>query len=294
MRELRIVKALEAVEREKRLDPLVEKVAGVVDAVLQPRALRDLLHGVPAGHPLHPVMVLVPTGAWISAALLDLMPGQERPARTLVGAGVLAVAPSALAGFADWSATHEQQKRTGLVHSAANLAGTALYGASYLQRLRGKQTSAKVLSFAGLGAVGLGGFIGGHLAYRQAVGANHAEDVPHLVSPGWHEVTRLDALPEGELTGLDLDGQPLVALRRGDEVEVLSSVCSHLSGPLSEGELVTDAGKPGEACVSCPWHDSVFSMRTGEVVHGPATSPQPRFDTRVVDGTVEVRLPDAG
>jgi len=294
MREIRIVKALEAVEREKRLDPLVEKVAGVVDAVLQPRALRDLLHGVPAGHPLHPVMVLVPTGAWISAALLDLMPGQERPARTLVGAGVLAVAPSALAGFADWSATHEQQKRTGLVHSAANLVGTALYGASYLQRLRGKQTSAKVLSFAGLGAVGLGGFIGGHLAYRQAVGANHAEDVPHLVSPGWHEVTRLDALPEGELTGLDLDGQPLVALRRGDEVEVLSSVCSHLSGPLSEGELVTDAGKPGEACVSCPWHDSVFSMRTGEVVHGPATSPQPRFDTRVVDGTVEVRLPDAG
>ncbi|MBD8728165.1 Rieske 2Fe-2S domain-containing protein [Frigoribacterium sp. CFBP 13707] len=294
MRELRIVKALEAVEREKRLDPLVEKVAGVVDAVLQPRALRDLLHGVPAGHPLHPVMVLVPTGAWISAALLDLMPGQERPARTLVGAGVLAVAPSALAGFADWSATHEQQKRTGLVHSAANLVGTALYGASYLQRLRGRQTSAKVLSFAGLGAVGIGGFIGGHLAYRQAVGANHAEDVPHLVSPGWHEVTRLDALPEGELTGLDLDGQPLVALRRGDEVEVLSSVCSHLSGPLSEGELVTDAGKPGEACVSCPWHDSVFSMRTGEVVHGPATSPQPRFDTRVVDGTVEVRLPDAG
>ncbi|MBD8660850.1 Rieske 2Fe-2S domain-containing protein [Frigoribacterium sp. CFBP 8754] len=294
MRELRIVKALEAVEREKRLDPLVEKVAGVVDAVLKPRALRDLLHGVPAGHPLHPVMVLVPTGAWISAALLDLMPGQERPARSLVGAGVLAVAPSALAGFADWSATHEQQKRTGLVHSAANLVGTALYGASYLQRLRGKQTSAKVLSFAGLGAVGLGGFIGGHLAYRQAVGANHAEDVPHLVSPGWHEVTRLDALPEGELTGLDLDRQPLVALRRGDEVEVLSSICSHLSGPLSEGELVTDAGKPGEACVSCPWHDSVFSMRTGEVVHGPATSPQPRFDTRVVDGTVEVRLPDAG
>lgn len=294
MRELRIVKALEAVEREKRLDPLVEKVAGVVDAVLQPRALRDLLHGVPAGHPLHPVLVLVPTGAWISAALLDLLPGQERPARTLVGAGVLAVAPSALAGFADWSATHEQQKRTGLVHSAANLVGTALYGASYLQRLRGRQASAKVLSFAGLGAVGLGGFIGGHLAYRQAVGANHAEDVPHLVSPGWHEVTRLDALPEGELTGLDLDGQPLVALRRGDVVEVLSSVCSHLSGPLSEGELVADAGEPGEACVSCPWHDSVFSMRTGEVVHGPATSPQPRFDTRVVDGTVEVRLPDAG
>jgi nitrite reductase/ring-hydroxylating ferredoxin subunit/uncharacterized membrane protein len=294
MRELKIVKALSAVEDAAQLDPIVDKVAGVVDAVLKPRALRDLLHGVPAGHPLHPVMVLVPTGAWISAAVLDVMPGQDRAARTLVGLGVLAVAPSAAAGFADWSAAHEQQKRTGLVHSAANLVATALYGASYVQRLRGRSTSAKVLSFAGLGAVGLGGFIGGHLAYRQAVGANHAEDVPHLVSPGWHAVTQLDALPEGELTGLELDGQPLVALRRGDEVEVLSSVCSHLSGPLSQGEVVLDAGRPGEACVSCPWHDSVFSMRTGEVVHGPATSPQPAFETRVVDGAVEVRLPNAG
>jgi nitrite reductase/ring-hydroxylating ferredoxin subunit len=114
------------------------------------------------------------------------------------------------------------------------------------------------------------------------------------VSPGWHAVTRLDALPEGELTALEVDGEPLVALRRGDEVDVLSSVCSHLSGPLSQGEVVLDAGRPGEACVSCPWHDSVFSMRTGQVVHGPATSPQPVFDTRVVDGAVEVRLPNAG
>jgi len=294
MRELKIVEALSAVENASQLDPLIDKVAGVVDAVVQPRALKDLLHGVPAGHPLHPVLVLVPTGAWISSAVLDFMPGQEKASRALIGVGVLAVAPAALAGFVDWAASHEQQKRTGLVHSVANLVATGLYGASYLQRVRGKQASAKLLGLAGLGAVGLGGFIGGHLAYRQAVGANHAEDVPHLVSPGWHAVTQLDALPEGELTGLELDGQPLVALRRGDEVDVLSSVCSHLSGPLSQGEVVLDAGRPGEACVSCPWHDSVFSMRTGQVVHGPATSPQPSFETRVVDGAVEVRLPNAG
>ena len=32
----------------------------------------------------------------------------------------------------------------------------------------------------------------------------------------------------------------------------------------------------------------------GEVVHGPATSPQPKFLTRVVEGAVEVCLPGAG
>ena len=291
MRELPIVKALAAIEDASALDPVVTRVQRVVDAVLAPRALRDLLHGVPAGHPLHPVLVLVPTGSWISAAVLDAMPGQQRAARTLVGVGLLAVAPSALAGFADWAASHEQQKRVGLVHSAANLVATALYGASYVQRLRGRSTSARLLGWTGLGAVGLGGFIGGHLAYRQAVGANHAEDVPHLVSPGWHEVARLDELPDGELTGREVDGQPIVVLRRGDRADVLSDTCSHLSGPLSEGALTTERG---EACVTCPWHDSVFSMRTGEVVHGPATSPQPAFTTRVVDGVLEARLPNAG
>jgi nitrite reductase/ring-hydroxylating ferredoxin subunit/uncharacterized membrane protein len=291
MRELPIVKALAAVEDASALDPVVTRVQRVVDAVLAPQALRDLLHGVPAGHPLHPVMVLVPTGSWISAAVLDAMPGQERAARTLVGVGLLAVAPSALAGFADWAASHEQQKRVGLVHSAANLLATALYGASYVQRLRGRSTCAKLLGWTGLGAVGLGGFIGGHLAYRQAVGANHAEDVPHLVSPGWHEIARLDELPDGELAGREVDGQPVVVLRRGDRAHVLSDTCSHLSGPLSEGALTTERG---EACVTCPWHDSVFSMRTGEVVHGPATSPQPAFTTRVVDGVLEARLPNAG
>jgi S-DNA-T family DNA segregation ATPase FtsK/SpoIIIE len=34
--------------------------------------------------------------------------------------------------------------------------------------------------------------------------------------------------------------------------------------------------------------------KAGEVVHGPATSPQPRFETRVTDGLVEVLLPHAG
>jgi nitrite reductase/ring-hydroxylating ferredoxin subunit len=54
------------------------------------------------------------------------------------------------------------------------------------------------------------------------------------------------------------------------------------------------AEEDGETCVVCPWHRSTFSLRTGEVVHGPATSPQPSFETRVVGGVVQVCLPGAG
>ena len=71
MRELRILKLLAGLEHLVVLDPVIDRVHGVVDAVLKPRALEDVLHGVPAGHPLHPALVLVPAGAWIGGAVLD-------------------------------------------------------------------------------------------------------------------------------------------------------------------------------------------------------------------------------
>ncbi len=60
-----------------------------------------------------------------------------------------------------------------------------------------------------------------------------------------------------------------------------------MSGSLADGELSGDQ-------VTCPWHGSVFCLRDGSVVRGPATAPQPSFETRIVDGAVEVRLPGAG
>jgi nitrite reductase/ring-hydroxylating ferredoxin subunit len=70
----------------------------------------------------------------------------------------------------------------------------------------------------------------------------------------------------------------------------LSDACSHLSGPLHEGKVE----ERGEPCVVCPWHGSAFSLRSGEVLGGPATAGQPRFSTRIENGLVEVSLPGAG
>ncbi len=41
---------------------------------------------------------------------------------------------------------------------------------------------------AGLMAASAGAYLGGHLAYRLAAGANHAEQVSHLVPTGWHDL----------------------------------------------------------------------------------------------------------
>jgi nitrite reductase/ring-hydroxylating ferredoxin subunit/uncharacterized membrane protein len=292
MRELKILKPIAALENAAFLDPIVTAVKGVADAVIQPQDVRDALHGVPLGHPVHPVLVLVPTGAWTSAALLDLVPGAERAARILVGLGLLSAAPTALAGVTDWSRLHEQQMRVGVIHATANVTAIGLYTASWLARRRGAPLLGKALGFLGYGAVTAGGYLGGHLVYRQAAGANHTEQVPHRFPEGWQRLARLDELPDRELSRRDVSGQPLLVFRRGGRVDVLSSICSHLGGPLNEGRLGEDA--QDGACVTCPWHGSVFALESGQVVHGPATSPVPLFRTRIVGDDVEVMLPNAG
>jgi nitrite reductase/ring-hydroxylating ferredoxin subunit/uncharacterized membrane protein len=296
MRRTRLVAAIDRLENAEGLDPLVNTVRDVVDRYLQPPALRDLLHGVPLGHPLHPLLVQVPLGAWLSAAALDVLPGTEQAARMLVGLGVLGAVPAALAGYNDWSKLHEQHMRVGLLHAAANQLATVLHAASFVQRTRGRHGHGKVLGACGLAVAAAGGFLGGHLSYRQAAGANHTEDVPYRFPAGWQQLTALNDLADGRLERHVVGEMPLLVFREGDDVNVLSDVCSHLSAPLDEGRVLGLDEQPGGVgpCVECPWHKSVFSLRTGDVVHGPATSPQPKFTTRITNGMVEVKLRDAG
>ena len=285
--------ALELVTRfedAEWLDPLAKAVRKAVKKVIPARWARDVLHGVPIGHPVHPLAVQVPIGAWVSAGVLDAVPGGEKAARLLIGVGTASVLPSALAGFTDWSQLHPQQQRVGLVHAAANVTATSLYIASLVQRARGSQGSAKALAYLGLATVSAGGFLGGHLTYRQAAGVNHSEEIPHRFPSGWHPLAPLAELPQGELHKREVAGIPLLVHRDGDTVDVLSDVCSHLSGPLHEGKIKDADGDP---CVVCPWHRSTFSLRTGEVKAGPATSRQPRFETRMNGDLVEVCLPGA-
>jgi nitrite reductase/ring-hydroxylating ferredoxin subunit/uncharacterized membrane protein len=282
---------VDRLENASFLDPVANALQSLADTVLQPQSLRDVLHGVPIGHPVHPVAVQVPIGAWVSASVLDFVPGQQRAAAILVATGVVSALPAVLSGYADWSQLHEQQLRVGVVHAAANAVATGCYLVSLAHRSRGRRMRGRAWALAGLSVVGFSGLLGGHLAYRQASGANHVEDVPHRVSPGWHDIAALDELGQGRLEKRTLGEVPLLVFRRGDRVDVLAGLCSHLSGPLEEGSVVQE---DGGSCVVCPWHQSTFSLDTGEVVHGPATAPQPKFQTRVVAGRVQVSLENAG
>ena len=272
-------------ERAKGLDRLTAPLQRAARLLPQGR-VRDALYGVWLGHPLHPALVQLPVGTWMSASVLDAWPGNEVASRRLVLTGLAASVPAALAGTADWSEQHEQQMRVGVVHILANVAALGLYAASVPVSGR----AAKRLRLAGLAAAGTGAYIGGHIAYRQAAGANQAEAVPHLVEPGWQDLMPLaevDALPEANPAKRTLGDVPVVVVRTDGDVAVLDDRCAHLSGPLSEGDC-------HDGLLTCPWHGSTFRLADGSVAHGPATAPQPVFRTRISGGTLQVCLEGAG
>ncbi len=279
-----------AIENAGPLDAVARGVRKVVTSVVRPQLLKDFLHGVPLGHPLHPMLTDIPIGMWSAAAVLDTLPGTGPAATALVATGLAAVPPTALAGWTDWADLHPQQQRVGLVHAAANVAAAGLYTLSLTARIRGRAMRGRMLGYAGLAAVTAGGYLGGHLSYRQAAGANHTEDLPHRFPADWQSAGALSDLPDGELVRRTVAGVDLLVMRRGSTIDVLADRCSHLSAPLSEGEFTVAAG---QGCVVCPWHGSTFRLSDGGVVHGPATAPQPVFETRVEAGRLDVRLPGA-
>src|SRR3954470_11073019 len=132
-------------------DKAIEPARRAVLSALRPPAVKDFLHGTWLGHPLHPVLVQVPVGSWLSAGLLDAVPRLRPAATVLIGTGVAAAMPASLAGAADWSEQAVGVRRLGAVHAVANTVALSCYVGSLVARGRGRGTLGRMLSYTGLG-----------------------------------------------------------------------------------------------------------------------------------------------
>jgi uncharacterized membrane protein len=174
-------------ENARGLDSAVALVQPLVDKLLANRTRADALHGMWLGHALHPLLVMVPIGSWTSATVLDLTAGNgsRDAAQRLVATGVLAAGPAAITGWAEWGPTAPRDKRVGIVHAGSNIAALGLFTASWRARRNDKQLRGVALGLVGHAAVGLGGFLGGHLTEARKVASRHPafDDAPASV-PG--------------------------------------------------------------------------------------------------------------
>jgi nitrite reductase/ring-hydroxylating ferredoxin subunit/uncharacterized membrane protein len=269
-------------ERMEALDRLAKPVASAVHQVLRARVIRNLLSGTNLGHPLHPMLTDVPIGAWTMATLLDTVGGAaaEPAADMLVGTGIIAAVPTATSGLNDWSDTSGPEARVGLVHAMANTATLGLYVASFAARARGSRRRGRALGLAGFGVMLTGAYLGGHLSYVRGVNVNRTawEQRP----TEWTPVLPDTELAEGKPHVAEADGVPVLLYRAAGQVHALSGTCSHMGGPLGEGTV-------SDGCVTCPWHGSTFRFADGTIVRGPASTPQPLYQTRIHEGHIEVR-----
>jgi nitrite reductase/ring-hydroxylating ferredoxin subunit/uncharacterized membrane protein len=277
---------VDRLEEAERLDPATETVGRTVGKLLPAGPLKDALHGRWLGHQLHPLLVALPIGMWSGATLLDFTAGRdgERAAQRLIGAGVLLVAPTAAAGWADWSelGAFERPKRVGLIHAAANNVATVLYATSWLSRQRGNHARGRALALLAATGLGVGGYLGGHLAYSQGVGVNRNAD-EQKQPRDWTDAAAVADVPTDGLLRIEVSGQDVVLINTAGRLHAMGATCSHYGAPLDQGSL------EGE-CLVCPWHGSQFRLKDGSVARGPATAPQLAYDVRSVGDRVQIKV----
>jgi nitrite reductase/ring-hydroxylating ferredoxin subunit/uncharacterized membrane protein len=278
---------LEKLAALEAVDGPAKQLAKVVRNLKAPAKINEALSGTWLGHPVHPLLIVVPMGSWISGVLLDWLGGEDSntAADLLLGVGLAGAVPTVATGYADWADTepgNDPVRRIGIVHATFNATAVALFTASLGARAAGARGRGKLLALAGLSSVTVGGYLGGHLTYAEGVGVNLAtfEDYPE----DWTQVLADAAIGEGEMRSVDVGGVEILIVRRGGEVHALSNTCVHRGGSLADGELVGD-------CVECPLHGSRFRLEDGSVEQGPAAYPQPALEARVRDGSIEVRAP---
>jgi len=285
---------MEVLERQEWLDAASEPTQRAVTSAINAggatgRKLDDFLNGVWLGHPLHPMLVEIPIGAWSVTLVLDTLEALntgETARQYALGAdtsliiGLLGAVGSAATGLTQWQYTDGQARRLGIVHAALNTAATALYTTSLICRKAGARRAGFWTGLLGYAVVSVSGYIGGELSYTHRIGVDHA---PEQLPPGdFAPALATDDLSEGQLKGITFNNVPVCLVRQHGVVYALANDCAHLGGPLAEGQLE-------DGCVVCPWHGSRFALASGQVVNGPAACNQPVYEVRERNGQIELR-----
>ena len=277
------------------LESAAETVSrGIHDAVLKggepTRQIADALHGKWLGHPLHPALTDFVVGAFAFGSLFNLAGGElnRKIAKSLITAGAITAVPTALAGAADFSTVTKRAMNTAAVHGALNSTALLLYLMS-LRNGNGNgeaSTGSRLWSTLGFGVMFVSAWLGGKMTFNYRVGVNKAErpDGPEE----WTPVLSADELTVREAKRVEFNGTSVLLYKRGRKVYAIGAVCAHEGGPLEEGEFFEK--EPEGLCVECPWHQSVYAMEDGSVVHGPSTYDVAAYEARVRNGQIEIRL----
>ena len=97
-------------------------------------------------------------------------------------------------------------------------------------------------------------------------------------------VAQLEDLEDDRGLVVEVESVEVVLFKTVDnDVYAIGNVCPHQGAPLAEGWYEQE-----DCVVTCPLHAWDFDVRTGQHLNGPEAVPT--YETRVVDGMVQVAL----
>lgn len=91
---------------------------------------------------------------------------------------------------------------------------------------------------------------------------------------GFIRVASLKELDFHKMIAVKADGKEILILDSGSKYYAIGNRCTHMGCLLSDGVLNGDN-------IQCISHGSVFDVKTGEVIKGPAKKPVPTFEVKV-------------
>jgi 3-phenylpropionate/trans-cinnamate dioxygenase ferredoxin subunit len=99
---------------------------------------------------------------------------------------------------------------------------------------------------------------------------------------GLTKACKVADLKPGEAIRLNLK-PPIAVYRLDDGFYAMADTCSHAEASLAAGDIDLE-----ECTVECPYHGSLFEVKTGRVLSMPAIRPVKTYPVKVVDDEVFV------
>jgi ferredoxin-NADP reductase/nitrite reductase/ring-hydroxylating ferredoxin subunit len=96
------------------------------------------------------------------------------------------------------------------------------------------------------------------------------------------KVAETKDIQTSQMKEIQVDSEDICIANIDGKYYAIGNVCTHEGGPLADGRLEGYE-------VECPWHQSKFDVRTGEVTSPPASESEPTYEIRVDGNSILVK-----
>ena len=107
-----------------------------------------------------------------------------------------------------------------------------------------------------------------------------------VLSEDFVKIANTKDIQPSQMKEVEVNGQNICVANVEGKYYAIGSICTHEGGPLADGTLEGYE-------VECPWHNSKFDVRTGEVTSPPASEPEPAYEVKV-DGNNNILIKTRG